>query len=126
MIIQCHSRFAIAPRLTPFVSAEQMRRTPRDEADLVPDLIVEVKSLTDRVRPLEEKIQQFLGLRTQVGMLVDPDKQTVTIYYRDDRQPVVLGNRDIITAPELLPGWKMPVSEPRLRFLREMTNGSED
>lgn len=94
-----------------FVSAQRMRRSPRDFADLVPDLMVEVKSKTDRIRPLEEKIQQFLGLGTQVGILVDPDKQTVTIYYRDDRHPVILGNGDAIAVSELLPGWEVPVSE---------------
>ena len=88
-----------------------MRRSPRDFADLVPDLMVEVKSKSDRIKPLEEKILQFLELGAQVGMLIDPDKQTVTIYYRDERQPAVLGNGDIITVPELLPGWEMPVSQ---------------
>ncbi len=94
-----------------FVSAERMRRSPRDFADLVPDLMVEVKSKSDRIKPLESKILQFLELGTQVGMLIDPDKQTVTIYYRDDPKPVVLGNGDAIAFPELLPGWEVPVSE---------------
>jgi len=94
-----------------FVLADRMRRSPRDFADLVPDLMVEVKSKSDRIKPLEEKILQFLELGTQVGMLIDPDKQTVTIYFRDDRQPVVLGNGNAITLPELLPGWEVPVSE---------------
>jgi len=88
-----------------------MRRSPRDFANLVPDLMVEVKSKSDRIKPLSEKILQFLELGTQVEMLVDPDKQTVTIYYRDDRQPVVLENGDAIALPELLPGWEVPVSE---------------
>ena len=94
-----------------FVSAERMRRWPRDFAELVPDLMVEVKSKTDRIKPLEEKIQQFLKLGTEWGMLIDPDKQTVTIYYRNGRQPMVLGNGDIIALPELLPGWEVSVSE---------------
>jgi len=94
-----------------FVSADRMRRSPRDFADLVPDLMVEVKSKSDRIKPFSEKIRQFLELGTQVGMLIDPDKQTVTIYFRDDPKPVVLGNGDAIALPELLPGWEVPVSE---------------
>ncbi len=94
-----------------FVSAARMRRAPRDFADLVPDLMVEVKSKTDRIKPLEEKIRQFLELGTQVGMLIDPDQQTVTIYYRDDSQSVVLRNSEAIALPELLPGWSVPVKE---------------
>ena len=94
-----------------FVLAERMKRSPRNFADLVPDLIVEVKSKTDRIKPLEEKIQQFLALGTQIGMLIDPDKETVTIYYHSRRQPLVLGNKDAVAVPELLPGWSVPVSE---------------
>jgi Uma2 family endonuclease len=94
-----------------FVRAERLRRSPRNFADLVPDLTVEVKSKSDRIKPLEEKIQQFLALGTEIGMLIDPDKETVTIYYRDDRQPVVLGNGDTITIPDLLLGWSAPVSD---------------
>jgi len=75
------------------------------------DLTVEIKSQSDRIKPLEEKILQFLALGTEIGMLIDPDKETVTIYYRSGQQPVVLGNGDTITLPELLPGWSVLVSE---------------
>lgn len=37
------------PNVT-FVRAERLRRSPRDFADLVPDLMVEVKSKTDRIK----------------------------------------------------------------------------
>lgn len=82
-----------------FVSAERMRRSPRDFANLVPDLMVEVKSKSDRIAPLEEKILQFLELGTQVGMLIDPDKQTV------------MENGDEIAIPDLLPSWLVSLSE---------------
>ncbi len=99
-----------APDVT-FVKAERLRRSPRDFANLVPDLMVEVKSKSDRIPPLEEKIQQFLALGTEVGILIDPDKETVTIYHRDNRLPVVLGNSDTLAIPELVPGWEVPVSD---------------
>lgn len=92
-----------------FVSASRLKRSPRYFAQMVPDLAVEIKSQSDRIKPLEEKVLQFLALGTDIGMLIDPDKETVTIYYRDGRPTVVLGNGDIITIPELLPGWEMPV-----------------
>ena len=99
-----------APDVT-FVRAERLRRSPRDFANLVPDLMVEVKFKSDRIPPLEEKIQQFLALGTEIRMLVDPDKEVVTIYYRDGRPPNVLRNNNMITIPELLPGWELAVSE---------------
>jgi Uma2 family endonuclease len=87
-----------------------MGQSPRSFAQIIPDLIVEVKSASDRIKPIEEKILLFLELGTIVGILVDPDKFTVTVY-RLDTAPVVLTNSDILTVPELLPGWELPISE---------------
>ena len=94
-----------------FVLAERLRQSPRYFAQMLPDLTVEIKSQSDRIKPLEEKILQFLTLGTQVGMLIDPDEETVTIFYRDGRPKVVLGNGDVVAVPELLPGWSVPVSD---------------
>lgn len=43
-----------------FVSAARMRHSPRSFAEIIPDLMVEVKSASDRIKPIEEKIQMFL------------------------------------------------------------------
>ncbi|HAX80803.1 MAG TPA: hypothetical protein DCY88_34435 [Cyanobacteria bacterium UBA11372] len=45
-----------------------------------------------------------------VGIIVDPDKFTVTVY-RANNAPVLLSNNDVLTVPELLPGWELPISE---------------
>ncbi|MEH2444113.1 Uma2 family endonuclease, partial [Nostoc sp.] len=63
-----------------FVRADRLKKTKRDFVELVPDLIVEIKSKSDRIKPLEEKIQLFLQLGSVVGILIDPDKLTVTVY----------------------------------------------
>lgn len=93
-----------------FVLANRLKKTKRDFVEMVPDLMVEVKSKSDRIKPLEEKIQLFLQLGSTVGMLIDPDKLTV-IVYRPSQTPVLLQNGDTLTLPDLLPGWELPVSE---------------
>ena len=93
-----------------FVSAERLRTTVRDFAKLVPDLVVEIKSKSDRIRPLEEKIQLFLTLGARVAILIDPDKLTCTVY-RPSGEPVVLANDDQLTVTELFPGWEISISE---------------
>jgi Uma2 family endonuclease len=93
-----------------FVSAERLRRSPRYFGELVPDLVVEIKSQSDRIKPLKEKIQSFLSMGARVGILVDPDKHTVTIY-RTDSDPVLLTDGDVLTLPELFPGWEVKISE---------------
>ncbi|MDJ1181589.1 Uma2 family endonuclease [Roseofilum casamattae] len=93
-----------------FVPAAKMAQAPRSFAEIVPDLTIEVRSASDNIRPLEEKLNRFLELGSQVGILVDPKHLTVTIY-RPDREPIVLRDNDILAIPELLPGWELEIAE---------------
>lgn len=97
-----------------FIRADRLKRTTNRYAPLVPDLMFEVKSETDTLAKLRHKIQEFLKLGTQVGVLVDPRTQTLEVY-RPGIERVedadTLHNDDVFTVPELLPGWEMPVVE---------------
>lgn len=93
-----------------FVRASRLRQRLRYFAEMVPDLVVEIKSQSDRIKPLKEKIQMFLSLGGVVGILIDPDQETVTVY-RPDGEQTVLNDGDILTIPELFPGWEIPISE---------------
>ncbi|MGB7893033.1 MAG: Uma2 family endonuclease [Microcoleus sp.] len=106
-----------------FVRAARLRQSPRYFGELVPDLVVEIKSLSDRIKLIETKVLKFIELGAIVGILIDPDEETVTIY-RSTGEPTVLGNGDILTVAELFPGWELPVSElwPPI-FTEEETQG---
>ena len=93
-----------------FVRAARLRQSPRYFGELVPDLVVEIKSQSDRIKLIESKVLKFIELGATVGILIDPDEETVTIY-GPTGEPTVLGNGDILTVPELFPGWELPVSE---------------
>ncbi|MEG4799650.1 Uma2 family endonuclease [Microcoleus sp. ARI1-B5] len=93
-----------------FVLAARLKQSKRYFAELVPDLVVEIKSQSDRLKPLRDKILSFLEMGAKVGILIDPDKHTVTIY-TPTAEPVVLTDGDTISIPELLPGWEVPVAE---------------
>ena len=93
-----------------FVVADRLKQSKRYFGELVPDIVVEIKSQSDRLKPLREKIQSFIELGAKVGILIDPDKRTVTIY-TPTAEPVVLRDGDMISIPELLPGWEVPVAE---------------
>ncbi len=93
-----------------FVRAARLRQTPRYFGELVPDLVVEIKSQSDRINILKKKIINFINLGAVAGILIDPDEETVTVY-RSQGEPIVLKNNDILTLPELLPGWELPISE---------------
>ncbi len=93
-----------------FVQAERLRRSPRSFAELAPDLMVEVKSPSDSMTKLRTKIDEFLELGTRVGILINPEKEGVEIRRRGE-DPIVLQNGDIITVPDLLPGWEVKVED---------------
>ncbi len=93
-----------------FVIADRLKQSKRYFAELVPDLVVEIKSQSHRLKPLREKILSFIELGTKVGILIDPDKRTVT-FYIPTAEPVVLTDGDMISIPQLLPGWEVAVTE---------------
>lgn len=93
-----------------FVQAERLRRSPRSFAELAPDLMVEVKSPSDSIVKLRNKIDDFLKLGTRVGILINPENESVEIR-RSDQDPIALQNGDVITVPELLPGWEVRVED---------------
>lgn len=57
-----------------FIKAEKLKRTTENYAEVVPDLVFEVKSKNDSDKKLQEKIVEFLNLGTTVGVLVDPKR----------------------------------------------------
>ncbi|HIK32160.1 MAG TPA: Uma2 family endonuclease [Oscillatoriales cyanobacterium M59_W2019_021] len=93
-----------------FVRADRLKRSVRYFGEMVPDLVVEIKSQSDRISPLQKKLLKFIELGAIVGLLVDPDRETVAVY-RSTGEPIKLGNGDILTLPELLPGWELSISE---------------
>ncbi len=72
--------------------------------------MVEVKSPTDKLTKLRSKIQDFLALGTQVGILIDPEARCVEVYRSGD-EAVLLGDGDRLTVPDLLPGWEVAIAD---------------
>ena len=70
-----------------FVRAQTIRQTTEEYAQLVPDLILELKSKSDVLKKLREKIWDFLELGTQVGILVDPRTRTMEVYTMEVYRP---------------------------------------
>lgn len=104
-----------------FVSRGRLKQNPRAYLAVVPELIVEIKSSRDRMRELEEKVALFLSQGVQVGVLIDPDTHSVSVYrsgvLSKDAEggasisPVaILRDSDTLTIPELFPGWAMPIT----------------
>jgi DNA-binding XRE family transcriptional regulator/Uma2 family endonuclease len=93
-----------------FILKERLRRMPRTYPEVLPDLILEIKSAFNRLALLQEKVLSFIHMGVRVGLLIDPDQRTITVY-RPSAAETVLTEGETLTIPELLPGWELPVSE---------------
>jgi Uma2 family endonuclease len=47
---------------------------------LCPDFLIEVRSESDRLKPLQRKMAEYLTQGAQLGWLIDPANRSVTIY----------------------------------------------
>jgi Uma2 family endonuclease len=92
-----------------FVRADRLKHSTEDYAELVPDLVVEVKSKTDSLEKLRTKIQEFISLGSQVGILINPKTRTLEVYRAAEK--LILKDGDILTLPDLLPGWEVAISD---------------
>ena len=93
-----------------FVAASRLKRTVRDFGNLVPDLVVEIKSKTDRVGKLEDKVKLFLTLGAKIGILINPDELSVSVYRPNGNVEVLTGDEKL-TIPELFPDWEIEISQ---------------
>lgn len=92
-----------------FVCADRLKKSTEDYAELVPDLVVEVKSKTDSIDKLRKKIEDFMNLGSKVGILINPKTRTVEVYCNGEM--VIFKDGDILTLPDLLPGLEVAISE---------------
>ena len=83
--------------------------SPETFCELIPDLAVEVLSPSDSLKQLGRKIGEFLENGVPIVWLVDPARQTVTIY-RSLTETQQLTLKDTITAEPVLPGFSVPIS----------------
>ena len=75
-----------------------------------PDLAVEVTSPSDSFSDVEEKALGWLVAGSQIVWVVDPKQKNVTVYRNKD-DIHVLGLDSDMEAGELLPGWRISISE---------------
>jgi Uma2 family endonuclease len=71
---------------------------------LCPDFIIELRSETDTLKTLREKMQEYLENGTQLGWLIDPQNQRVEIY-RFGKEVEILQSPINLSGEDILPGF---------------------
>lgn len=95
-----------------FVSAAQLRERPRSEGyyEGYPDLAVEVISPGDRMRDVEEKLQQYFDAGTRLVWLVRPEARVVMMRYPNGRGQILRGE-DVLSGEDVLPGFEIKLTD---------------
>ncbi|MEY2978393.1 MAG: Uma2 family endonuclease [Prochlorotrichaceae cyanobacterium] len=71
---------------------------------VVPDFVIELRSRTDNLNPLQQKMQEYRRLGVRLGLLINPQQKQVEIY-RPDQEVVVLDSPEAIDCGEVMPGF---------------------
>lgn len=80
-----------------------------DHLPVAPELVIEVRSPTDRWGQLFSKVGEYLAAGVTVVVVIDPATETVSVY-RDDGGQQILTTVDALTLPDVLPGFTIPVA----------------
>jgi len=89
-----------------FVRRERVVYTPKFVPG-PPDLAVEVISPANAYSEVLRKKDEYLRAGAQAVVIVDPDRELVEIH----RPSGVITAHDILTVDDVVPGWRMPLSD---------------
>lgn len=84
---------------------------PKGPLEQPPELVIEVRSPTDRMGDIQIKVGEYLNAGVAVVVLLDPNVEAASIYRQSDDFPQRLSNGDELTLPDILPGFAVPVRE---------------
>ena len=91
-----------------WISHERLATLTPEQRDgflpLAPDFIVELRSETDRLPALQEKMAEWQGNGIRLGLLLDPTTRTVHLY-RPNTEPLLLSDPETVDCSPELPSF---------------------
>jgi len=95
-----------------FIQLEKASQIDKTQSilEVVPDLIAEIVSPNDTAVQLMRKVDQYLAAGSQCVWVVYPAERKVLAHEPNDKLQV-LGVGKNLEAPELIPGFTLPVAE---------------
>jgi Uma2 family endonuclease len=77
---------------------------------IVPDFVIELRSATDNLKPLQEKMVEYKRLGVKFGLLINPRNKQVEIY-RPGQETEVLESPTSIDCNEVMPGFVLSMNK---------------
>jgi Uma2 family endonuclease len=97
-----------------WVSRDRWDALSQDERDkfvpLCPDFVLELRSPSDSLRFLQEKMREYIANGAQLGLLIDPKPKRVYVY-RADQSVESLDNPTGISCDPVLPGFVLELKD---------------
>jgi len=93
--------WVLKSRLSTLTSEQRDKFLP-----LAPDFAIELKSPTDSISTLEDKMREYIETGTRLGWLIDPETCCVSVY-RPGRPVEILESPQMISGDPELPGFTL-------------------
>ena len=74
-----------------------------------PDFVLEIRSRSDNLRPLQRKMRLWMDAGARLGWLIDPYNRRVYIYRAGQPEPETLENPATLDGEDVLPGFVFAV-----------------
>ena len=99
-----------------FVSTAQLAQLADAEkhrfARLVPELVIEIRSDTDKLGKLLTKMREtWIGNGVRLAWLIDPKNRVSYIYRADGSEEIVTGFDKVLDGEDVLPGFGLELAE---------------
>ncbi len=93
-----------------FISHERLAQLKSANfLDVAPELIVEILSPEDRWSEVKQKLREYFSIGVVMVWVADPSDKTVSVY-RSLTDVRILGESDLLTGEEVLPGFSTSVA----------------
>ena len=97
-----------------FISYELLpkeQKLPKGPLEIPPELVVEVRSPSDRQSDIQIKMWEYLRAGVRVVVMLDPAIEAATIYRESEDIPQRFSNGDELALPDVLPGFSIAVRQ---------------
>lgn len=101
--------------LAPDIAAIHVDRLPEGFPrgsffDIVPDLVIEILSPSDRIGQVNTKIDAYLAAGVRLVWLINPMLRNVTVHAADEHTYILEGD-DTLDGGDVLPDFRLPLRE---------------
>ena len=76
---------------------------------ICPDFVIELRSESDALEPLQQKMQEYINNGLRLGWLINPQDRQVEIY-KANQPKQVLQNPNQVDGDDVLPGFVVDFS----------------